>query len=182
MVTPAAEAALLKADQFTPDWERSLDETAIKWARLLVPPNPHDIDEVDESWLPFMAVYYNAIAFSDLLGEEFQRRSIKEGVFLNTWAGWPASVDRFARDAEFAYTFTYNFGGTPNRRTSLDLYITPSSFSQQSASAYQDYVARVVDQLLPVLISVNAVHIAQQFSGDVRINAGWIQRDFEVID
>ena len=134
MVTPAAEAALLKADQFTPDWERSLDETAIKWARLLVPPNPHDIDEVDESWLPFMAVYYNAIAFTDLLGMEFQRRSIKEGVFLNTWAGWPASVDRFARDAEFAYTFTYNFGGTPNRRTSLDLYITPSSFSQQSAS------------------------------------------------
>ena len=182
MPTPAQEAAILKADQFTPDWERSLDETAIKWARLLAPPMPHDIDNVDESWLPYMAVYYNAIAFTDLLGDEFKRRSIKEGVYLNTWAGWPASVDRFARDAEFDYTFTYNTGGNPDRRISIDLYITPSAFSAQSASEYQDYVSRVVEQLLPVLLGLNAVHIAQQFDGDVRVNAGWIQRDFEVVD
>ena len=119
----------------------------------------YDIDNIDASYLPFIAFELGAFAYTTILGERVSRQLIKISPYLNKYKGFKSAMTVFSRAALFTFNERFNRSGGKN--ISLELYISPPTAYIVSAG-YISWVVRVSKLLLPVSIELNAVHISSR--------------------
>ena len=168
-LTDAQELEWLLYGQYDAPWERGLLDAIIDWGHREWVPGPEDVDTVDRSWLPVLALGHRALTYTTIFGEAYERACIKSAPFYNRWAGyWPA-VDRFAEDAEFTYTHTFIRTGTPPRNTGINIYCTPTLRARLSDADYIHYLVRTLPLLLPFFLGTINIVIADRINWDLRI-------------
>lgn len=179
-LTDAEELRWLLYGQYSAAWEEGLIKEFIRWGHLEQVPGPEDVDNVDRSWLPVLALGHRALTYTTIFGEEYERQAIKSAPFYNRWAGyWPA-IDRFAQDADFTYTHIFNRSGTPPCSTGINLYVTPTLRARLSDADYIAYIVRTLPLLLPFFLGTINIIIADRFNWDLRIVSALDHRAFTI--
>ena len=180
--TPAETAELLLYGQWHEDWQVPFAEWCVRrLAALRAAAWILDVDHVDPSWLPGLALLFHADAYiAGVYDVEYERRTIKESAYLNALRGKPGAINHFSEGAGFGWNYEYTFEG--NRVSGVNLFVTPSVGANQTNEQWQLYVTRVCNALLPLWIRVNTVTIAQQFRHATEVAAGYQSYEWEATD
>ena len=176
--TLAETAELLLYGQWHEDWQVPLAEWFLWWLEMLKETAwIFDVENVDPSWLPVLAVLFHADAYvAGIYDVEYERRTILEAAYLNRLRGKPAAIDHFAQLAGFEIYSEYTFNGV--RVSGVDLYVTPSVGSNQSDAEWQAYVSKVCTALMKIWLDINRVIIAQRFAHETRFAADYAAFDW----
>lgn len=190
-LTDADERRWLLYGQYTAPWQEGLVEAIIKWGELENLPGPEDVDHVHPSWLPLLAITHRALTYTTIFGEEYERRAIKSAPFYNRWAGYWASMDRFAEDAEFTYEYAFlrwarDFRTNPAYTAEgmiegVNIYVTKSLSFPLSNADYVAYLTRTIPLLMPYYFRVVNVFIADLVELDATAVMFAHDRAFSVI-
>ena len=181
-LTPAQERDLLLYGQFAPNWERGLVEAVIRWLHRQQAPGPEDIDHVDASWLPVLALTHRALSYTHIFGEEYERQAIKSAPWFHRWSGYWISIDQLAEDVEFTYTHAFIRGGTPERNTGINIYVTPTLIANLLDTDYTSYIVRTIPLLLPFFLGTINVYIALRLNWSLGVGGFVDHRAFTVIE
>ena len=178
--TPRETAELVYFDQWHEDWQIPNAEWIIsRLETLRATPWIWDVAHVHPSWLPILAVWLHADAYiAGIYNEEYERRIILGAAIPNRLRGKPGAIDRFAVAAQFLWDFRYVFDGI--RVSGIDLFLTPSVGAGQTDREWQRYVTRVCTAFVPLWIQIGQIFIAQRFSHETRIVAGYEAHDWEI--
>ena len=190
-LTDAEERRWLLYGQYTAPWQEGLVEAIIKWGELENVPGPEDVDHVDPSWLPLLAISHRALTYTTIFGVEYERRAIKSAPWYNRWAGYWAAMHRFAEDAEFEYEYAFlrwdsDFRTNPAYTRDgyiegVNIYVTKSLSFPLSDADYIRYLTETIPLLMPYYFRVVNVIIADQNTVDAGLAVLVDQRAFSVI-
>lgn len=149
---------------FAPAWLRALaDAVAVEVARNVAAAH-YVYAEADASLLPFYAYDLSSLNWTDILGEEQQRRSLEVTRQINRLAGTPESWFVFCRSLDATGSIQYTEGGSPARAVSVDLFISPP-LGFDAGAAFLSHVGRVArGTLVPYTLTLNAVHLLQRYT------------------
>lgn len=158
---------------------RAPDGTDIPWYPVLIdelsrfraehlPAAGYDYATCDRTLLPFYAYEEAAFAYTDDLGEAYERASLQLAVRLHRLAGTPAAWYEFCRGIQAAGTLTYTYDGA--RAVGVDLYISPPL----QVAANPDFLAHIVriarTNIVPYTLRLNAVHIQNRYISTLYVN------------
>lgn len=130
----------------------------------------YDPDKCPRHFLPFLATFYHADTYTTLLGEQYERDSIKDAWRINQLRGTKAALDEFAKNVGFTYSIIRTISGNPRKTTQIVICISSGS---QNGIDITKFIERTIISLLPVLIGVNRVDICPHLDAKAqRASAG----------
>lgn len=145
-------------------WMQALADEVARLVAQHVPAAARDYDNCDASLLPFYAYDVRAIAWTDTLGEEYARNSLKFADELNRLAGteqgWIVLCQSLGSEGYVEYSEEGN--GDLRRTASVDLFIVPPVGIAADA-VLLGHLARVARvQTVPYTLRISAIHVVNR--------------------
>ena len=120
---------------------------------------------------------FELLAFApatEIFGEDFERRLVTRIYAYYQNRNRQAGLDLLAHDGLFSYTYTWTVSG--GRRTGLNLFVTPTPFTQNNI-AWVAYILRAVDWVIPHFEGQITVTLVTAANTPLRATVGGAHRE-----
>ena len=129
-----------------------------------------DADNCPYELLPHLAWLVGAKVYTEILGEDYARSTVKNATLYNELTGTGGVLRRFADAVGITYSLQPVRSGNPQRI--VRFIVTVSSVTRDGIN-FAEYLVRSIKALLPVTLAEvqgNTVQLAVSLPGELRFN------------